>query len=92
MTKNDEKIDRKLRLAPVERPVRPGIVLRVVAGCGMVDVDSDTDEFSFGLIEGMYKSGVGFGCQVGDESKREAVEKMCFRIAEALRDYRAETA
>ena len=76
----------------VERLVRPGTVLRVIAGMGMVDVDSDTDQISFGLIENMYKSGHGYGCQVGDEDKRAAIEKMCFRIADAVRDYRTETA
>lgn len=77
---------------PVERPVRPGTVLRVIAGMGMVDIDSDTDQISFGLIDGMYKTGPGYGCQVDDEDKRAAIEKMCFRIADAVRDYRNETA
>jgi hypothetical protein len=74
------------------RAVRPGTVLRVIAGMGMVDIDSDTDQISFGLIENMYKTGHGYGCQVDDEDKRAAIEKMCFRIAEAVRDYRNETA
>jgi hypothetical protein len=34
----------------------------------------------------------GYGCQVDDEARRGAVEKMCFRIAEAMKDYLAETA
>ena len=78
----------------VERRVRPATVLKVIAGMGMVDVDSDTDRISFGLIEGMYKvgTGAGYGCQVDDESKRASIEKMCFRIADAVRDYRNETA
>jgi hypothetical protein len=76
----------------VGRRVRQGTVLRVIAGMGMVDIDSDTDQISFGLIEGMYKTGHGYGCQVGDEDKRAAIEKMCFRIAEAVSDYRNETA
>lgn len=81
---------------PVERPVRPGTVLKVIAGKGMVDIDSDTDKISFGLIENIYlptaPSTDGYGCQVDDESKRAAIEKMCFRIADAVRDYRKETA
>ena len=77
---------------PVQRPVRPGTVLKVIAGMGMVDIDSGTDQISFGLIDGMYKTGPGYGCQVDDESKRAAIEKMCFRIADAVSDYRNETA
>jgi hypothetical protein len=76
----------------VERQVRPGTVLKVIAGNGMVDIDSETDQISFGLIDGMYQTGDGFGLQIDDEAKREAIEKMCFRIADAVRDYRKETA
>ena len=81
----------------VERRVRQPTVLKIVAGNGMVNIDSDTDRISFGWIEGMYREEgfepkPGYGCQVDDESKRAAIEKMCFRIAAAMKDYLAETA
>jgi hypothetical protein len=82
----------------LERQVRQATVLKIVAGNGMVDIDSDTDRISFGWVEGMYRDAdgsepkPGYGCQVDDEARRGAVEKMCFRIAEAMKDYLAETA
>jgi hypothetical protein len=63
--------------------------LIVIAQQGMVDIDSETEQISFGLIEGMYQGGKpGYGLQVGDEAKRPAIEALCFAITEAVKTYR----
>lgn len=66
--------------------------LIVIADQGMVNIDSETEQISFGLIEGMYrvsgKPSDGVGCQVGDESRRPAIEALCFAITDAVKTYR----
>ena len=63
--------------------------LIVIADQGMVNIDSETDQISFGLIEGMYRGGSdGFGLQIDDEEKRPATEDLCFAIVKAIKTYR----
>lgn len=62
--------------------------LIVIADQGMVNIDSETEQISFGVIEGMYKTGDGYGCQIGDEAKRPAIEALCFAITDAVKTYR----
>ena len=56
---------------------------------GMFNIDSEVDGIAFCLIEGMYntESGIGYGCQVNDETKRENIEKMCFDIYKTVKSY-----
>ena len=68
------------------------IELKVVSLDNMTNVDSDSEEFSFALIEGMYRNGDGVGCQVNDETKRDAIERLGTKIAEAVKGYREATA
>lgn len=62
--------------------------LTIIYHNGMFNIDSEIDGIAFCLIEEMYntESGIGYGCQVNDETKREAIEKMCFAIYEAIKN------
>ena len=64
--------------------------LIVIVDQGMVNIDSDTEGISFGLIEKMYQGGItdGYGCQINDESRRGAIEALCFAITDAVKTYR----
>lgn len=70
-----------------KQPGKP-IKLRVVYYDGMVNIDSETEGFDFGLIERMYLTGDGVGCQVTDEADRPKIETLCTAIAAALRAYK----
>lgn len=65
---------------------------RVQTMGSMVNVDSATEGINFGLIADMYTTGPGIGLQVDDESKREAIERLCTKIAEAVLEYRGKPA
>lgn len=67
---------------------KPTLHLQVTYYDGMVNIKSETEGFSFGLIEGMYLNGDGVGCQVNDEAHRPKIETLCTAIAAALRAYK----
>lgn len=58
---------------------------------GMFNLESK--DISFAIIEDMYmtESGIGYGCQIEDETKRPEIEKMCFEIYKVIKTYRKET-
>ena len=62
--------------------------LTISYGCGMFNVDST--DIAFALIEDMYTTGNGYGCQLEDETKRPAIEKMCFEIYKVIKAYQKE--
>lgn len=60
--------------------------LRVTYAAGMVNVDSD--DISFARIPNMYTEGrAGIGLQVNAHMRRNATERMCIKIAEAVAEF-----
>lgn len=67
----------------LERQVR----LSVHEVMGMCNIDSDEPVFEFAIIRGMYQTGDGYGCSVAEERLREPTERMCKKIADAVKEY-----
>lgn len=74
----------------VDRP-RLHLSVRYDGASRSVDIETGTDDGGCGiyysLMDGLYTTGHGYGCQVDDEARREAVERMCHRIADAVLEY-----
>ena len=51
----------------------------------MVHIGSD--DINYNLIEGMYGHEDGYGLQINDENKREAIKKMCDAITIAVLEF-----
>lgn len=51
-------------------------------------VNIDGDDIAYAVIEGMYEGNRdGYGLQVNDENRRDAIKRMCDKIADAVKEY-----